>query len=465
MTSKRFTLCEAARLSGAVPVKGDISSLSTVSALWDTKPGDCTLAAGVACQPYSRLGDQKFFQDERASTLPGTLRAGYLMQSSCVILECVPQVMEDSWVQQVIRDYALVRGHVLSQTVLSLHQVWVAKRDRWWCVIADKAVAPPALVPWKPHGPWHAVSDVMDCFNVSSHEEVALTLSSYEKEVFASLRPLSSYCIQTGRPLPTALHSWGSPLTKCPCGCRTGPFRMERLQKSGICSVLVPYVGHDAAQNFRFPSAAETAVLCGLTPCLEYGEPRLALALVGQLASPLQSAWVGVQIANKLNALGVGFSCSLDGVQVLHTQRRLLLRDAEVMGYRPFTAQGLLSHCPSIVYETHAQVLKRHAQSAREKQNATLPSPPCSKRLGPSPDLPVSAALPLLASDKVLVPDLPEVVNATVGLPKSGRVGCPSFAATVVGSAQQGSLGSPSGLTSLVLPAGLVGSLPFPLKV
>ena len=220
---QEVTLREAARLSGAVPVKGDISSLSTVMALWDTKPGDCTLAAGVACQPYSRLGDQKSFQDERATTLPGTLRAGYLMQSSCVILECVPQVMNDSWVQQVIRDYALVRGHVLGQTVLSLHQVWVAKRDRWWCVIADKAVAPPTLVPWKPHGPWRSVSDVMDCFNVSSQEEIALTLSSYEKEVFASLKPLSSYCIQTGRPLPTALHSWGSPSVSAHAGVAMAP--------------------------------------------------------------------------------------------------------------------------------------------------------------------------------------------------------------------------------------------------
>ena len=372
---QKVTLQEAARLSGATPVLGDISQVRTVMGLWDAKPGDCTLAAGVACQPYSRLGDRRSYLDERAGTLPGTLKAGYFMQSSCAILECVPQVLEDSWVQQVLREYAQVMGHVCTQTVLSLHQVWAARRERWWCVVASREVAPAMLASWKPHGPWHPVSDVMDCFNVSTEEEAALTLSAYEQETFAELKPLASYCIQMGQPLPTALHSWGSPLTACPCGCRSAPFRMERLQKFGICSVLVPFVGKDAGQKFRFPSAAETALLCGLTPCLEHGEPRLSLALVGQLASPLQSAWIGVQVAKQLSALEVVFPRFLDGVQVLHTQRRLLLRDAEIMGYRPFTASGLMSHCPSIVYETHAQVLQRHCQGGTHAEQAHMPLP------------------------------------------------------------------------------------------
>ena len=407
------TLQEAVRLSGATAVLGDISRVQTVIDMWDAKPGDGTLAAGVACQPYSRLGDRRSFRDERSSTLPGTLRASYLMQQSCTILECVPQVLQDSWVQQLIREYSAVTGHISHQTVLSLHQVWSAKRERWWCVVARPGVAPPGLTSWKPHGPWHTVADVMDCFNASRDEELALSLSAYEKETFESLRPISSYCIQVNQPLPTALHSWGSPLTACPCGCRSAPFRWERLQESGICSVLVPFKQEDGGRHFRFPSAAEVALLCGLTPCLAYGDPRLSLTLIGQLASPLQAAWIGVQIASRLRDLGVRFSSSLDGVQVLHTQRRLLLRDAETMGFRPSTVPGSLSHCPSLVFETHAQIVKRHCQRQKNVSHSTgtlsLPNsgldlaPVClpaarsvgTPRFGLVPDPPrIAAALP-----------------------------------------------------------------------
>ena len=396
---QEVTVNEATKLSGAAPVQGDISSLRTVIDLWDAQPGDCTLAAGVACQPYSRLGDRRSFRDERASTLPGTLRAGYLMQSSCTILECVPQVLDDPWVQQVMQNYSSVTGQVFSQTVLSLQKVWAAKRERWWCVVAIPDIAPSSLLAWKPHGPWHSVSDVIDCFNVSAADEIALSLTPYEKETFESLRPISTYCIQMNQPLPTALHSWGSPLTACPCGCRNAPFRWERLQKSGICSVVVPFVQSDGTQHFRFPSAAETALLCELTPCLQFGEPKLSLALVGQLASPLQSAWIGVQVAARLAAFGVEFPSSLDGIQVLHTQRRLLLHDAEVMGYRPFTGQGLLSHCPSIGYQTHAQILRGHCENLRK--NAHRDS---SRHANPSSGLDLAPALPVSASDfQVLV--------------------------------------------------------------
>ena len=395
---QEVTIREAVRISKAVPVHGDISSTSTVCDMWEAKPGDCTLAAGVACQPYSRLGDRRSSQDERSSTLPGTLRASYLMQCSCVILECVPQVVDDHWVQDVIRSYTAVSGQVANQTVLSLRQVWTAKRERWWCVLPRPEIAPPQLLSWKPHGPWRSVSDVMDCFNVSKEEESALSLSQYELESFADLRPLSSYCIQVGQPLPSALHSWGSPLSPCPCGCRTAPFRWDRLQRHGLCSVIVPYATEQSDTCYRYPSAAEIAVLNGLTPCLDFGAPRLSLALVGQLTSPLQSAWIGVQVAARISQLGVVFPSSLDGIQVLHTQRRLLLRDAEFMGYRPTTVRGVMSHCPSIVYETHAQVVQRHCQSLadRRDESAGTASAPSPRGLDSGPGLPSALRIPLV---------------------------------------------------------------------
>ena len=55
-------------------------------------------------------------------------------------------------------------------------------------------------------------------------------------------------------------------------------------------------------------------------------DTRLALPLVGQLASPRQGALARPW---QLHKPGATFPVSLDPIQVLHTQRRLLLRDDE----------------------------------------------------------------------------------------------------------------------------------------
>ena len=56
---------------------------------------------------------------------------------------------------------------------------------------------------------------------------------------------------------------------------------------------------------------------------------------------------------------GVVFSGTVDAIQILHTQRRILLRQAEIEGYRPFTGGHVLSGCPAILYNSHASIVHK----------------------------------------------------------------------------------------------------------
>ena len=350
----------AALVSKLAPIVGDISDESIVEALWDCCPGDAVLASGFACQPYSQLGDRRGSQDPRSDTLTGSLRAAYLLQSSALILECVPQAQDDVFVQSALAQFAEVTGFRLHQVVLHLHEVWTARRSRWWALLTTPQLGVSDLATWKPHGPWHSIEDAMDEFNATKEEAGQLQLQPFELQTFQELRPLDDYCLRRNQPLPTALHSWGSALTACPCGCRAHPLAWERLKKSGLCSVILPLETTHAEDSFRYPSASEVAYLTGLSPSLPMGNnSRLSLTLVGQMASPLQSAWVFGSLARQLGRLGVSFPNSLDGIQVLHTQRRMLLREAEAEGFRPVTAGSLLSGCPAICFETHGSILRK----------------------------------------------------------------------------------------------------------
>ena len=113
--------------------------------------------------------------------------------------------------------------------------------------------------------------------------------------------------------------------------------------------------------GFRYPTAQEVALLNGLSLSLPIGQDEsLALALIGQLASPLQSACLLGALARTLCGHGVALPGAVDAIQILHTQRRILLREAEVEGHRPVTAgHSLLLERPAICFERQADIDKR----------------------------------------------------------------------------------------------------------
>ena len=91
-------------------IRGNIGQDETVLAMREILGAPAMLAAGISCQPYSRLGDAKGGLDDRAKSLPYTLRAGMLLQSSAILLECVPQAQGDPWVESCLDTYCAAMG-------------------------------------------------------------------------------------------------------------------------------------------------------------------------------------------------------------------------------------------------------------------------------------------------------------------------------------------------------------------
>ena len=99
--------------------------------------------------------------------------------------------------------------------------------------------------------------------------------------------------------MATALHSCGSQLGPCPCGCRLHAFTEERLTKGGLQGLLVRLAGFAKCGHILYPSYRhvhpdELALLNGMLPGYEWENPKMALCALGQLASPLQSGWLGL---------------------------------------------------------------------------------------------------------------------------------------------------------------------------
>ena len=87
------------QIAQAQVVEGDIGDPAIVRRLWGAAPQPTVLAAAVACQPYSSLGDQRGGRDPSAMCLPRVLQAALLLQSSTVVIECVPQAAQDEFVR------------------------------------------------------------------------------------------------------------------------------------------------------------------------------------------------------------------------------------------------------------------------------------------------------------------------------------------------------------------------------
>ena len=359
----------AGTISGLDVCQGDVASKDTIIQAWKSTPGIATTAAGFSCQPYSKLGDRRGGSDPRAATLPATLEAAWLLQSPLVVLECVAPAAEDVHVRQCLDSFISRTGYSLQEVVLELRDVWPACRKRWWSVLASKELGCIQVAGWKPHGAWRTIADVLESPNVSRSESLQLRLGMDEAQKLAAFKPLSSFVIQANAALPTALHSWGSLFRPCPCGCRAWPFAEERLRRDGVCAVILPDEGQaDEAEvvPYRYPSASEVSLLCGLDPSLDCGpDARLALSLVGQLASPLQAGWVFAHIADHLRKGGLHFSGSTDATHVLHKQRLRLLKKAELVGLRPSHLFRMSAGPPDILFQTHAQILARYGTKAR----------------------------------------------------------------------------------------------------
>ena len=122
-------------------------------------------------------------------------------------------------------------------------------------------------------------------------------------------------------------------LYACRWGCRTIGFSTYRLESKGLWEPLVRVEGYTLVEgtevpNFRHLHPSEVAILCGLSPQLDWGDDlRLALCAVGQLASPIQAGWIFGWAAHLLQ-VAVGADQVVEPADVLGRLLAVLRADA-----------------------------------------------------------------------------------------------------------------------------------------
>lgn len=263
--------------------------------------------SGIACQPYSRAGDEKGGCDGRAGTLPATLKFAWLIQAPVIILECTPKAMTNEFVQGQIKSFATRAGYHVSQQVLHLDRQWVGRRDRWWCVLSARPLGQVQFQDLPEAKDCRVVADVMPTPCAWPETELAaLELTLYEHhKIHCCSTGLESLLINPQMPLPTALHSWGNQCYGCACGCRKA-FSEKRLNERGVFAVLVAMGDSIKHEGFVFPRCrhlhpSEVTLLSGARLTRWDGCMRLGLAAAGQMASPLQAVWVCSHVMEQIS--------------------------------------------------------------------------------------------------------------------------------------------------------------------
>ena len=290
------------KFSGTEVVQGDICHLATVAEIHAKAPGAASMAFGFSCQPFSRLGDRREGHDPRAQSLPYSLYCAFLLQLDLVVTECVPEASQSAFVMECMQQYMQATNSDRTEALLELSDVWPSKRRRWWTIILKSYMGRVSIPPFpKLPAPPTVASILPGLLQMSDQELQELVLSVEERRMFENYgKGLGGHMLNLAEPLATALRSWANQCVACACGCR-GPLSCSRLQAQGLFGVLAHVPNQAPHQNVRHLSAREMAILVGFPKAEGWSEhQRLLVAGVGQIASPLQSAWIFAAILNHL---------------------------------------------------------------------------------------------------------------------------------------------------------------------
>ena len=301
------------RKQGKTVVEGDIAQTETMIHLASFKSG--IFSGGVSCQPWSVLGDQKELRDERSRSMTGMLMTIHLLQIPLSIMECTPKVMTSDDAQNMLQEFARLTGLVLHQRVLSLHKIWPAKRNRWWATLSHPCLQVKAFPDITPLAFDPVAVHLLPYFmKLDEHEIESLKLDDDEMEAFLSTKKgMSEHQVNPLKSVPTATHSWGSQVCPCACGCRQKGFSQKRIEEKGLYGQLLPLpeimtIQGQQVNRMRHLHPAEVALVNGMHPFtkgLRDVSPRFALAGVGQLGSPFQSAWVLSHTLQDMSKVGL----------------------------------------------------------------------------------------------------------------------------------------------------------------
>eukprot|EP00435_Cladocopium_sp_Y103_P064723 s31_g26.t1 len=380
---KMPSFCNHLRKFGDVPVvEGDIGALSTVAQLHAIAPYAASMALGFACQPFSRLGDRREGNDDRAQSLPSALYAAFLLQLDLLITECVPEASTSPFVIRCLQHYMHMTNSDRTEALLELLDVWPSRRRRWWSVIMKSFMWKVSIPPLPKLSVPPTVACLLPCLLSASPQELEeLVLSTEERIMFERYgKGLGGHMLNFAEPLATALHSWANQGVECACGCR-GPLSPQRLMSQGLFGVLAHVPGQSPDQNVRHLSGREMALLTGFPKAEGWSDrQRLLTAGIGQVASPIQSSWIFAAVLNHL--IDNGFS---SGEQIPPKQI-LACVAAEVFRLRDewFAGQRTVS------MDMFQEQIEGFLAPAKMPDN---PAPPSFQDLTPSQDRELSSAI------------------------------------------------------------------------
>ena len=280
-------------------VCGDIGEYKTMKQVFDGSNSSTMVVAGFSCQPWSKLGDGKRFGDNRASSILFVLKYAFFSRAHSVMLECVQEAGVDVELQKVLKEFCKITGFKQQSINLNLEKFWPSRRARWWCLLVNPAFPIDELRPLPEQLQIPTVSSLFPYFPCwPKQEEEQLELDLYETNKFIEFNSMDNAIIKGNLPLATALHGWGNQLQGCPCGCRKHSLDHNRLRAKGLFGALVVLEGclesvDGPRVRCRHVHPFELSVLAGAIPNKEW-MPCLKLSLcgLGQMASPIQSAWV-----------------------------------------------------------------------------------------------------------------------------------------------------------------------------
>ena len=164
-------------------------------------------------------------------------------------------------------------------------------------------------------------------------DEMALALDQTELVAFGwedgsyARHMLTPDCIA-----PTALHAWGSQVRGCECGCRAVGLSPQRLEEKGLFGCLLQSSSSAIdAPGLRHLHPCEAQLLNGVDPMIDFGENvRLALSAIGQIASPLQAAWILSFVVARIDVLTHG-KCMFPPLTQLHAFRSWLVARSQLV--------------------------------------------------------------------------------------------------------------------------------------
>ena len=137
--SNSLAVSHLRRNSAAPVIQLDITHPDAAQKIHRYTTGTSPIAImGFPCEPDSRQGARGGAQDSRSKTLEAGLEVIHLIQCQAAILESVPQVQDDPYLQGLLNDFATRHNWEVHQ-IVDLADQWPMRRRRWWGMLLPKA--------------------------------------------------------------------------------------------------------------------------------------------------------------------------------------------------------------------------------------------------------------------------------------------------------------------------------------